>query len=113
MPKRDRIYFSQEACIEIGILPQTFPYPMDHKAEINSIEDKPLQLDKRRPKTIPYRATEDNIPKLKQHLIDSFQGVFQKSTPFKEMNKKPAHIHLKEDATPVAVYTPINVSLYW
>ena len=112
-PNVDRIYFSREACTEIGILPPTFPYPMDQNAHINSIEDTPLKLDKRRPKTIPYRATEDNIPKLKQHLIDSFPGVFQKSTPFKEMNTKPAHIHLKEDAKPVAVHTPINVPLYW
>ena len=112
-PNVDRIYFSREACTEIGILPATFPYPMDQKTEINSIEDKPLIPDKRRPKTIPFRATEDNIPKLKQHLIDSFPGVFQKSTPFRTMNTKPAHIHLKEDATPVAVHTPTNVPLYW
>ena len=83
---------------------------MDHKAEINSIEDKPLQLDQKKTKKIPYRATEDNIPKLKQHLIDSFHVVFQKATQFKE---QPAHIHFKEDATPVSVHTPINIPLYW
>ena len=76
---------------------------MDQKAEINSIEDKLLQLDKRRPKTIPYWATESNIPKLKQQLIDSFPRLFQKTTLFKEMFTKPAHINLKEDATPVTV----------
>ena len=100
----DRIYFSRDACTEVGILPTTFPYPMDQE-QISAINNETSSL--------PYPPREENIEKLKDHLIQSFPGVFTKSTPFPSMNCKPVHIHLKENAVPTAVHVPIPIPLHW
>ena len=114
----DRIYFSREGCIDVGILHPSFPYPMDHKhhptEEIAGLnDDVASNSPKMRSRTLPCPATESNADKLKQHLINEFSSVFTRSTPFRQMNCKPAHIHLKEDAVPYAIHTPIPVPLHW
>ena len=113
----DRVYFSREGCTEVGILHPSFPYPMDHKRqlseEIAELNDDTSNSSSIRSQTLPFPATESNVDKLKQHLIKRFSAVFTRSTPFRQMNCKPAHIHLKEDAVPYAVHTPIPVPLHW
>ena len=62
---------------------------------------------------MPCSATKANIHKLKDHLISSFPTVFEKPKPFPEMKCKPVHIHLKENAKPHAIHTPIPVPIHW
>ena len=123
----NKLYLSKEACINLNILSQQYPMPM-----INSIEEKterhlklnpeascfqpPKQPPKLplRPKTIPFPPTEQNVTKLKQWLIDEFaETAFNKETPFPTMAGPPAHIHLKDNATPKAKHTPIPVPLHF
>ena len=102
--KIDRVYFSKNACKEIGILPQSFPHPMTEKVQaINTTNHQAM----------PCSATKANIHKLKDHLISSFPTVFEKPKPFPEMKCKPVHIHLKENAKPHAIHTPIPVPIHW
>ena len=51
--------------------------------------------------------------KLKKHLVEQFKSVFYRSTPFREMTCKPAHIHLKQEATPFATHVPIPTPIHW
>ena len=103
----DRIYLSRDGCLQLNILPQSFPYPM--KNEVNMVKDEEDQPTRQ----MPFPPTEENIDKLKEHLIQSFPTVFEKSVPFKQMNCPPVHIHLKEDAKPYATHVPIPIPLHW
>ena len=113
----DRLYFSRAGCTATKILPSSFPYPMNHPqvsclnaANISNGDTESLD----RPISMPYPPTEENIPKLKAFLLDKFRdSVFSKSTPFRSMKCKPAHIHLKSDAVPYATHVPIPVPIHW
>ena len=115
--KVDRIYLGRRSCSELKILPPSFPYPMPnyiinesvHTA--NHIETSEIP---RKPHNLPYLATDDNVNRLKQYLIDSFKSTaFNKCSPFPAMETKPVHIHLKPDAKPHAQHVPIPVPFHW
>jgi transposase InsO family protein len=108
--KVDRIYFGREACTEVTILPQTFPFPMKESGSVSSIEpDLPP-----RPDRIPFSPTDENVPKLKAYLVEKFaDSVFNRTTPFRMMNCQPAHIHLRDDAKPYATHNPFSIPIHW
>ena len=42
----------------------------------------------------PYPATSENVPKLKQYILDRFSSsAFNTSSPFPSMDTTPAHTH--------------------
>ena len=55
--KVDRIYLSKTGCIDVHIIPSTFPYPMNPSEPQPSISaiDVPS-----RPTSLPYPATDEN-----------------------------------------------------
>ena len=66
------------------------------------------------PKTPLYLPTSENIQKLKEWLLDQFAAtVFDNSGKFPAMSSSPAHIHLKEVATPKAKHNLIPVSYHY
>ena len=68
----------------------------------------------RKPHNLPYLATDDNVDRLKQYLIDSFKSTaFNKCPPFPAVETKPVHIHLKPDAKPHAQHVPIPIPFHW
>ena len=122
----DRIFFSKRACMDVGILHPDFPRPMrsspSHEThtvlqlgETPEITAQPHETPSYRtpppkPSTVPYVFTETNIPLLKQYIIDSFKdSAFNSSPPFPVMNHRKGHIHLKSDAIPYAVHSPIPI----
>ena len=109
----DRIYFSREGCTAVDILPPTFPYPMNEPKPTTETPIAALHEPRVRPKELPFPGTEENISKLKDHLVNEFPNVFRKSTPFRTMNCKPVHIHLKNNATPSATHVPIPIPVHW
>ena len=109
--KVDRIYFSRRACTDVNILPSTFPYPMESAAAVR--DEQVTGKIHTRPSKLPLPATQANVSKLRQLLVQEFKSVFTKTTPFPAMNAKPVHIHVKPDAVPYAVHTPIPVPLHW
>ena len=77
-----------------------------------------------KPAHLPYPATNENVSKLKQYILDQFfSSAFNSSSPFPSMDVTLAHIHLKLDATPYATHihththththTPISVPYHW
>ena len=143
-----RLYFSKRGCIDVGILPKSFPFPSKEysiaepeihntvEAVGSSIANQPSTNIQRspiptntentsstvlpdlptRPEKTPYPATVENVPKLKQWLLEAF-----KSTAFCKTNKygefptlagPTAHIHLKEGAKPRAKHSPIPVPFH-
>ena len=111
--KIDRIYLSRQGCTEANILPTSFPYPMDTGKSESSIGAVGVEGVPKRPLKIPYPPTDGNVARLKEYLVNSFETVFNRTRPFREMNCKPAHIHLKRDAVPFATHVPIPVPIHW
>ena len=115
------IYFNKAACIiDIGILPPWFPKSMTSlpSATCNAIHhkiDPPAnKTNFNNPKTPPYLPTSENIQKLKEWLLDQFATtVFNNSGKFPAMSGPPAHIHLKEGATPKAKHNLIPVPYHY
>ena len=103
--KVDRIYFSKDACTAVGILPKSFPFPMQpniasekpDKPTMNAVQARTGEQHTTSQRVrLPYPPKEENIGKMKDSLIKSFPSVFNRSTPFQTMKCKPAHIHVKK-----------------
>ena len=124
----DRIYFSKAACIDVGILPRCFPHPMQPEviAEKTRPDNHSVNVVQTRTgeqmsawqqqgpaASMPYPPEERNVSKLKDHLINQFPSVFNKSTPFQAMKCEPVHIHLRKDAKPWATHRPFQIPLCW
>ena len=70
----ERIFLSKQACI----LSPSFPKPMD--PVVASVATTNVEVIQDRspppaPDRIPYPATEENIPKLKQYILDNFASI--------------------------------------
>ena len=125
--KVDRFYFGKKGCVDVNILSQVFPFPMNSSSQtipsvatINqSVCKDPTSQTTRacpppRPEKLAYPPLEENIPKLEQYLRDKFRDTaFNRTSPFPAMSVPPAHIHLNENAKPYARHTPIPIPFHW
>ena len=115
----DRIYFGKKGCLDVNIISSSFPYPMPytdtvHATSVEQSSTKKQPIIPQRPIKLPYSPTEENIPKLEQFLISQFKDTaFNKSGPLPMMTGPPAHIHLKENATPYVRHTPVPIPFHW
>ena len=113
--KADRFFLSRQACIGLGIIPSSFPYPPrkpEVTKEVSFVQDGHLT---HKPGVIPYQPTPENIPKLEQFLIRTFaKSAFNRSKPFPKLSTPPAHIHLKPNhVVPKPAYWPATVAEHW
>ena len=131
--KIQRLYFSKAACIDIGILPKDFPNPvatmspqpdmamqylpsasirqeLDTSSKHNKVKNQlPMH-----PKKLPFLPAEQNIPRLKEWLLQHFANTsFRKNREFPPMSGPAAHIHLKEGTVPKARHNPIPVAFHF
>ena len=124
--KIEKLYFSKTACMDVSILPPYFPTPMATSSHCkvnwmpgdstsaaclpNMEQQSPhLQLPIR-PAEPPLPATEENVGKLKEWLLEQFaNSAFNNDGRFPAMSAQPAHIHLKEGAVAKARHNPIPV----
>ena len=118
----DRIYFSKKACVEVRILHPSYPKPMPRntmscQAAVHSTETKQSNREAPPPKPsqIPFPPTPENVPKLKKYIVDKFsKSAFNADdTPFPALSTPPFKVHLKPDAVPHAVHTPIPIPHHW
>jgi transposase InsO family protein len=108
--KVTRLYFGRKGCTDLSILPDSFPFPMEPVNVCSASEPSVPE----RPTALPFAATEENVPRLKKFLIETFEKtVFSRGTPFRSMNCPPAHIHLKDDAQPHAVHIPYTIPIHY
>ena len=117
------IYFSKVACIDVGILPPSYPRPMTslllvtwnviHPGTQPHKTDPPPNKPKfDYPKTPSYPPISENLKNLKKWLLDRFAiTVFNKNGKFQAMSSLPAHIHLKDGAIPKAKHNPDSSTL--
>ena len=111
-------YLSQTAMKDLGIVAENFPQSVSASMELQSDE---CHCPKRtpppdRPKDIPFAPTQENIPKLKSWILDTFGSSAFNQCPHQElpmMTGEPVRLHLKEDAVPYAAHTPIPVPHHW
>ncbi len=112
--KATRFFLSRQTCIEIGIIPSTFPFPPKVvENEVHALNnDRPLP---KRPAVLPFAPSEDNIPKLEAYLLEKFaDSTFNADKPFPKLSTPPAHIHLRDDhIIPKPAYWPATVADNW
>ena len=107
-----RLFLSLPACRALGLVDPNFP---NHTVAGVVGEALPIAIAGGAPEKLPYNPTEDNVPLLKQYLLQRFSGTtFNVSRkPFPVMNGAPHHIHLLPDAVPHAYHTPIPIPKHW
>ena len=126
----DKLFLSREACVDLGIIPAQFPIVGGMPAqanhprmpEANCVNSSPLCSCPKRSKppplpiTLPCPATEQNIPKLRQYLLD-----YYKSSTFNTcehqllpmMEGPPMRLMIDPTAKPIAYHSPIPIPIHW
>ena len=117
--KADRFFLSRQACICLGIISPSFPYPPDKPGatkEVYLMHDvSSNRTPPSKPEELPYLPVPENIPKLERFLIETFaKSAFNRSEPFPKLSTPPAHIHLKPNhIVPKPAYWPATVAEHW
>ena len=115
----DKLFLSREACIDLGIIPNTFPTigEAEETESANSIgttnaslPQQESQCPKRTkpppiPTSLPFPATEANREKLQRYLLDhyassTFNTCEHQALPL--MDSPPMRLMIDPNATPVA-----------
>lgn len=124
----DKLFLSKEACISLGIIPETFPsvraqHPTSH-ADSTTSQGAPVadcgclkrQPPPPPPTELPFPATEENKGRLKDYLLDFYRSsTFNtcEHQPLPHMNGPPMKLMIDPEAKPVAHHTPVPVPLHW
>ena len=118
----DHLFISREACIALGMISKDFPAvgeipETQNAASITASCDCPTRkLPPQRPTQLPFQPTEENVPKLKQFLLDYYKtSTFNTCAhqPLPMMSGPPLKLMVDQDATPVAYHNPIPVPLHF
>ena len=115
----DKIFLSKGACIDLGIISPQFP--LISKYASYSMSDSTCSCPRRDvppplPRTLPCRATEDNVPKLKKFLLDYYgSSTFNicEHQPLPMMDGPPMELMIDREAKPVAYHTPLPIPIHW
>ena len=109
-----RFFLSRQCCIALGIVPETFPHPPKQCFNVDTVKDSPAAVPNK-PNNVPFDATSENIPRLREFLVNKFtETVFNRRAPFPKLSTPPAKIHLKENYTiPKPAYVPAVVAEHW
>ena len=121
-PDTQKLYLSREALVQLCVIPKDFPRvgavtetcPVeDHQSECQHL---PRTLPPGRPDKLPFLPTPENIPKMKQWLLDRYaSSTFNdcKHQPLQGMTGPELALHVASDAPLKVVHTPALVPLNW
>ena len=130
----DKLFLSREACVDLGIIPTQFPVvgevpmvdcSMSSSANSASSSQDVIPLDctcpkRTKPPPLPTSlscpATEENVTKLKQYLLDHYSSsTFNtcEHQPLPMMEGPPMHLMIDSKAKPTAYHSPIPVPIHW
>ena len=128
------IYLSNEACIDLGCVPQQFPsvgYCNATEVTSNPLQKcsntgldtdatcicPPRELPPNQPPELPCQPTVANLPRLKEYILDryassAFNCCERQPLPLME-SAPPLRIFVDPEASPVAVSSPGTIPLHW
>ena len=125
----DKLFLSKEACIALGIIPDTFPtlgttqpaHQVETQAALQDGSGGTCDCPRRQqppppPTKLPFPATDDNRMKLQQHLLKYYQSSTFNTCEHQVltlMASPPLKLMVDPDAVPVAHHTPIPDPLHW
>ena len=126
-PDIQRFYMSQTVMKQLGIVPSNFPsIGGANSFQIGQIESNkqsdgtclciPREKSPGRPSELPMSASEENIPAMKEFLLQRYStSVFNQCChqPIPKMSGPPMRIHVDEDAAGTKVTTPGKCPLHW
>ena len=128
----DKLFLSKATCQDLGIIAENFPEVGAADSEITTAinkctlvsEDDPDKCScpvraatPDPPKELPFPATKENIPKLKEYIINhykdsAFNTCEQQPIPLMK-GSPPMRLFVDKDAKPVAFHKPYPVPLHW
>ena len=124
-----KAFLCREALIALGAIPASFPSvpvsrPEDALAAAEDQGDDSCACPKRSPSPPPIPtelptgipATEDNVPTLKQWLLDYYaSSAFNvcEHQPLPMMKCEPLELYVDPAAKPVAIHKPALVPIHW
>ena len=127
----DKIFLSQEACADLGIIPTGFPTTHcdstdTHAASNQDHQPNPdappsCQCPRRTPPPpklteAPFPPTPENRSKIEAYLLQRYQAsTFNtcEHQPLPMMDGPPMRLMIDPNATPTAHHSPIPVPLHW
>ena len=129
-PEANTFYLSKEAMIQLGIISKMFPQigaalinSVPSSSVVSAVSDSKALCgcEKRtkappRPSKLPFEATIENVPKMKQWLFDHFaSSTFNQCEHqiLPDMEGPDLEIHVDENAKFVNFTTPATVALHW
>ena len=112
--KAKRFFLSRQTCIDLGVVPPSFPFPPKHPAKCVAALSSKRSIPKR-PAVIPFIPTKENIPKLVNYLLEMFASTaFNGEKPFPKLSTPPAHIHLRHGyIIPRPAHWPATIADHW
>ncbi|CAC5412152.1 unnamed protein product [Mytilus coruscus] len=124
----DKLFISREACIALRMISDSFttigdetqhtlgtknPQNIPNKiGRVNGLANTcncpKRKLPPAMPTKLPYPASEANLTKMKQFLMD-----YYKSSTFNTCDHQPLQLTVDPDAEPFAHHTPVPVPIHW
>jgi hypothetical protein len=136
-PDTGNMYLSREACVGLGLISPTFPAvgevrdardarpdtaaPVYHPEAGTDDEWEKCKCPRRcmpppPPTALPFAATEENVSRLRQWLLDFYASSTFNVCPHNRlplMAGPPLALMVDPEARPVAIHTPIPVPIHW
>ncbi|VDI79213.1 Hypothetical predicted protein [Mytilus galloprovincialis] len=134
----DKLFISREACIALRMISDSFPTIgeiddtqqtlgtenshniTNNIGSVNSLDTtcncSQRKLSPPMPRNLPYPATEDNLEKIKQFLMDYYKSSTFNTCdhqPLPLMDGPPMRLMVDPEAEPVAHHTPVPVPIHW
>ena len=127
-------FLSREACVDLGLIPVGFPTlgscltdariaaTTCSNSGVSNLDDPPCscpirQLPPQEPPTLPCEPIAQNLPILRQYIIDryaasAFNTCEQQPLPLMK-DSPPLRLFMDENAKPTAIHSPAAVPLHW
>ena len=121
------LFVSKSCLMDLGAISPDFPSPpprQERLEAVNEEESSPSRApcgcltrsETPGPPKIPFEPTEENVPKLKQFIVDYYASSTMNLCSHQQLPKitgPPVHYSLKPDAKPVAIHTPAVLPIHW
>ena len=126
-PATDKLFLSKNACTALGLISKNFP-SIGESLEVKDNVSNPESAITRKchcpkrtmppppPKTLPFLPTEENVPKLRQFLLDYYKGsTFNvcEHQVLPMMSGPPLRLMINPNATPYAIHKPIPIPIHF